>query len=286
MPEYLTPGVYIEELQTGNQPIEGVSTSTVGFLGIAERGTPATRLITQLLRLFPRLWRGWRQRRLNGARQSDDRRRRRRLYRWRRQRSRSGHPGRRHAGSRRHRGHCRCDADQWRGDRGDAGQRRRLFGAAVEPGGDHRARRRCRRDDRLSCVERSALPRLRRRGLLPEWRSALLRPDGDIVHRGAGKPGFRSDVDRRCQWGRLGQPCRGEDRGRQHLRLSADRDVLDAELRRMLLRSSASIQPAVCRPICETRTGASRRSSKFSTTSTSIRCRPASSACRSTAFPT
>ena len=46
MPEYLTPGVYIEELQTGNQPIEGVSTSTVGFLGIAERGTPATRLIT------------------------------------------------------------------------------------------------------------------------------------------------------------------------------------------------------------------------------------------------
>jgi phage tail sheath protein FI len=46
MPEYLTPGVCIEELQTGNQPIEGVSTSTVGFLGIAERGTPATRLIT------------------------------------------------------------------------------------------------------------------------------------------------------------------------------------------------------------------------------------------------
>jgi len=35
MPEYLTPGVYIEELATGNQPIEGVSTSTVGFLGIA-----------------------------------------------------------------------------------------------------------------------------------------------------------------------------------------------------------------------------------------------------------
>ena len=38
MPEYLHPGVYIEELTTGNKPIEGVSTSTVGFLGIAERG--------------------------------------------------------------------------------------------------------------------------------------------------------------------------------------------------------------------------------------------------------
>jgi len=46
MPEYLTPGVYIEELATGNQPIEGVSTSTVGFLGIAERGPAMTRLIT------------------------------------------------------------------------------------------------------------------------------------------------------------------------------------------------------------------------------------------------
>jgi len=38
MPEYLSPGVYIEEIDTGNKPIEGVATSTVGFLGIAERG--------------------------------------------------------------------------------------------------------------------------------------------------------------------------------------------------------------------------------------------------------
>ncbi len=38
MPEYLYPGVYVEEIDTGNKPIEGVSTSTVGFLGIAERG--------------------------------------------------------------------------------------------------------------------------------------------------------------------------------------------------------------------------------------------------------
>ncbi|HEY1730360.1 MAG TPA: phage tail sheath C-terminal domain-containing protein [Terriglobales bacterium] len=43
MPEYLYPGVYVEEIDTGNKPIEGVSTSTAGFLGVAERGglTPA-----------------------------------------------------------------------------------------------------------------------------------------------------------------------------------------------------------------------------------------------------
>ena len=46
MPEYLYPGVYIEETQTGNKPIEGVSTSTVGFLGVAERGPEAPMLVT------------------------------------------------------------------------------------------------------------------------------------------------------------------------------------------------------------------------------------------------
>ncbi len=38
MPEYLAPGVYIEEVEIGAKPIEGVSTSTVGFVGFAERG--------------------------------------------------------------------------------------------------------------------------------------------------------------------------------------------------------------------------------------------------------
>lgn len=38
MPEYLTPGVYIEEVSRGPKPIEGVSTSTAGFLGETERG--------------------------------------------------------------------------------------------------------------------------------------------------------------------------------------------------------------------------------------------------------
>jgi phage tail sheath protein FI len=33
MPEYLTPGVYIEEIEIGAKPIEGVSTSTIACLG-------------------------------------------------------------------------------------------------------------------------------------------------------------------------------------------------------------------------------------------------------------
>lgn len=46
MPEYLYPGVYVEEIDTGNKPIEGVSTSTAGFLGIAERGPITPTLLT------------------------------------------------------------------------------------------------------------------------------------------------------------------------------------------------------------------------------------------------
>ena len=36
MPEYLSPGVYIEEVEIGAKPIEGVSTSTVGFVGMTQ----------------------------------------------------------------------------------------------------------------------------------------------------------------------------------------------------------------------------------------------------------
>lgn len=46
MPEYLAPGVYIEEIEIGAKPIEGVSTSTAGFLGQTERGPTAPRLVT------------------------------------------------------------------------------------------------------------------------------------------------------------------------------------------------------------------------------------------------
>lgn len=38
MPEYLSPGVYVEEFDSGPVPMQGVSTSTAGFLGLAERG--------------------------------------------------------------------------------------------------------------------------------------------------------------------------------------------------------------------------------------------------------
>ncbi len=41
MPEYLSPGVYVEEIEIGAKPIEGVSTSTVGFVGKAEKGFAA-----------------------------------------------------------------------------------------------------------------------------------------------------------------------------------------------------------------------------------------------------
>jgi uncharacterized protein len=38
MPEYLAPGVYVEEVDTGSKPIEGVSTSTSGMVGVTELG--------------------------------------------------------------------------------------------------------------------------------------------------------------------------------------------------------------------------------------------------------
>lgn len=38
MPEYLAPGVYVEEIERGPKPIEGVSTSTAAFLGETLRG--------------------------------------------------------------------------------------------------------------------------------------------------------------------------------------------------------------------------------------------------------
>src|SRR5690242_7573675 len=38
MPEYLAPDVYVEEIDTGSKPIEGVSTSTAGVIGVTERG--------------------------------------------------------------------------------------------------------------------------------------------------------------------------------------------------------------------------------------------------------
>ena len=38
MAEYLSPGVYVEEFESGGKPMEGVGTSTAGFIGLAEKG--------------------------------------------------------------------------------------------------------------------------------------------------------------------------------------------------------------------------------------------------------
>ncbi len=55
MPEYLAPGVYVEEISTGPKPIEGVSTSVTGFAGITERGPEDARYITSWLQ-FQRIY--------------------------------------------------------------------------------------------------------------------------------------------------------------------------------------------------------------------------------------
>lgn len=55
MPEYLSPGVYVEEIEIGAKPIEGVGTSTAGFLGEAERGPTTLQLVcgmSQFKRLY------------------------------------------------------------------------------------------------------------------------------------------------------------------------------------------------------------------------------------------
>ncbi|MCI8509104.1 MAG: phage tail sheath family protein [Lachnospiraceae bacterium] len=41
MAEYLSPGVYVEEFDSGSKPMEGVGTSTAGFIGLAQRGMTA-----------------------------------------------------------------------------------------------------------------------------------------------------------------------------------------------------------------------------------------------------
>jgi uncharacterized protein len=49
MPEYLAPGVYVEEISAGPKPIEGVSTSTAAFLGPTERGPETPQLMLSWL---------------------------------------------------------------------------------------------------------------------------------------------------------------------------------------------------------------------------------------------
>lgn len=46
MPEYLPPGVFVEEIDRGPRPIEGVPTSTAAFIGETERGPIKPRVVT------------------------------------------------------------------------------------------------------------------------------------------------------------------------------------------------------------------------------------------------
>lgn len=58
MPEYLSPGVYIEEFEIGAKPIEGVATSTAAFLGPTERGASYAQLVTSWLE-YERIYGGY-----------------------------------------------------------------------------------------------------------------------------------------------------------------------------------------------------------------------------------
>ncbi|WP_406631325.1 phage tail sheath family protein [Amycolatopsis sp. WGS_07] len=60
MPEYLSPGVYVEEIDAGPRPIAGVSTSTAGMAGVTARGPYAgkPKLVTNFLE-YQRLFGGF-----------------------------------------------------------------------------------------------------------------------------------------------------------------------------------------------------------------------------------
>lgn len=46
MPQYLSPGVYVEEVDRGSKPIEGVATAVAAFVGFTEKGPREATLIT------------------------------------------------------------------------------------------------------------------------------------------------------------------------------------------------------------------------------------------------
>lgn len=46
MPDYLAPGVYVEETRSGPKPIAGVASGTAGMVGPTERGPTRPRLVT------------------------------------------------------------------------------------------------------------------------------------------------------------------------------------------------------------------------------------------------
>ncbi len=63
MPEYLAPGVYIEEVPSGSKPIQGASTSTAGMVGVTARGPVNTPTLVTSLGNYARVFGS----KLNGA---------------------------------------------------------------------------------------------------------------------------------------------------------------------------------------------------------------------------
>lgn len=58
MPEYLAPGVYVEEVPSGNKPIQAASTSTAGMVGLAERGPVGTPVLVTSSGAYNRIFGG------------------------------------------------------------------------------------------------------------------------------------------------------------------------------------------------------------------------------------
>lgn len=58
MPEYLAPGVFVEEVPGGVKPIAGVSTSTIGMVGLTERGPVNTTTLVTSFGNFIRVFGG------------------------------------------------------------------------------------------------------------------------------------------------------------------------------------------------------------------------------------
>src|SRR6266581_4445881 len=58
MPEYLAPGVYVEEVSFRSKEIEGVSTSTAGFVGTTVIGPADAPLLVQSFSEFEEIYGG------------------------------------------------------------------------------------------------------------------------------------------------------------------------------------------------------------------------------------
>lgn len=58
MPEYLAPGVYVEEVPSGNMPIQAASTSTAGMVGCTARGPVGVPTLVTSLGAYARLFGG------------------------------------------------------------------------------------------------------------------------------------------------------------------------------------------------------------------------------------